>query len=307
MPSPDLAPLSPRGLQRNAGLLALAISLALHGGALAGLVLLRQPAPPQTIAVTTVALVSAGPVAAIEITAAEVTAAEVTAVGGSSALGQVSAPPSPANVVRAPQASDARPAIQALAVPAAEPRPVQRPGPERPEAPSGQPKAGSSRSSSVDVSLAVEEQSVAQPPAPRRKPRNAALTGERLPTDRVPIGRALSDGGGAGSGGRPDAPHPDAQPPEDQPKYSGGGLSNAPPPYPYLARRRGQEGRVVLLVQVSAAGDALAVRLRDSSGHRLLDQAALEAVKAWRFIPASRLGRPVAGSVAVPVSFKLAD
>ena len=63
----------------------------------------------------------------------------------------------------------------------------------------------------------------------------------------------------------------------------------------------------MLLVQVSAAGDALAVRLRDSSGHRLLDQAALEAVKAWRFIPASRLGRPVAGSVAVPVSFKLAD
>ncbi len=91
------------------------------------------------------------------------------------------------------------------------------------------------------------------------------------------------------------------------PKYSGGGLSNAAPRYPYLARRRGQEGRVVLRVQVTADGEAAAVQLRQSSGYRLLDKAAVEAAKTWRFVPARRGGIAVAGSVEVPVSFKLRD
>lgn len=88
-------------------------------------------------------------------------------------------------------------------------------------------------------------------------------------------------------------------------RYAGAGLSNAPPRYPYLARRRGQEGRVVLRVQVTAGGDPAEVQVRWSSGYRLLDDAAIRAVKAWRFSPASRGGISVASSVDVPVSFKL--
>ncbi len=91
------------------------------------------------------------------------------------------------------------------------------------------------------------------------------------------------------------------------PQYSGSGLFNAPPRYPFLARRRGQEGRVVLRAQVTANGDPETVRVRQSSGFRLLDAAAVAAVKAWRFVPASRGGIPVAGSVEVPISFKLTD
>ena len=65
---------------------------------------------------------------------------------------------------------------------------------------------------------------------------------------------------------------------------------------------------VECLVQISAAGKAVAVRLKESSVHRLLDDAAaLEAVKSWHFVPASRAGRPLAGSVAVPISFRLDD
>lgn len=60
-------------------------------------------------------------------------------------------------------------------------------------------------------------------------------------------------------------------------------------------------------MQVTADGAAAAVRLRQSSGYRLLDEAAVEAVKKWRFVPAIRAGAPVAGSVDVPVSFKLTD
>lgn len=91
------------------------------------------------------------------------------------------------------------------------------------------------------------------------------------------------------------------------PRYSGAGLSNAPPRYPHLARRRGQEGRVVLRVEVSADGEAAAVRIQRSSGHRLLDAAAIEAVRGWRFLPAKRAGTSVAGVLDVPVSFKLTE
>ncbi|MCY4237514.1 MAG: TonB family protein [Rhodospirillaceae bacterium] len=91
------------------------------------------------------------------------------------------------------------------------------------------------------------------------------------------------------------------------PRYAGRGLANAPPRYPYLARRSGQEGRAVLRVTVTPDGAAAAVRLHESSGYRLLDKAAIKAIKAWRFIPAKRGGIPVAGSVDVPISFKLTD
>ncbi len=89
--------------------------------------------------------------------------------------------------------------------------------------------------------------------------------------------------------------------------HAGRGLVNAPPRYPYLARRRGQEGRAVLRVTVTPNGEAAFVRLHESSGYRLLDEAAVKAVREWHFIPAKRRGVPVAGSVDVPISFKLTD
>lgn len=91
------------------------------------------------------------------------------------------------------------------------------------------------------------------------------------------------------------------------PRFGGARLSNPPPRYPYLARRRGQEGRVILRVRVSAAGHAEAVLIRQSSGYRILDKAAVKAVRKWRFAPALKGGGSVAGSVDVPVSFKLTD
>ena len=91
------------------------------------------------------------------------------------------------------------------------------------------------------------------------------------------------------------------------PRFEGAGLANPLPRYPYLARRHGQEGRVVLRVLVTAAGDAKAVFIRRSSGYRLLDEAALKAVGTWRFVPARKADMPVVGAVDVPVSFRLTE
>lgn len=81
---------------------------------------------------------------------------------------------------------------------------------------------------------------------------------------------------------------------------------DAPPPrYPRRAQRRGQQGTVVLRVHVDARGVPGQVDIVDGSGSRDLDRAALEAVRRWRFAPAVRDGRPVDGTVQVPIDFTL--
>ncbi|MDB5410104.1 MAG: TonB family protein [Rhodospirillales bacterium] len=87
-----------------------------------------------------------------------------------------------------------------------------------------------------------------------------------------------------------------------------GNLSrNRKPDYPAEARRRGQQGRALLRVEVSAAGAATDVRLVASSGYPVLDEAALTAVREWRFDPATVDSRPVEGAVEVPIRFRLDD
>ena len=43
------------------------------------------------------------------------------------------------------------------------------------------------------------------------------------------------------------------------------------------------------------------------SGHAALDEAALAAVRVWRFVPAMRGGFPVAAVAEVPIRFTLTD
>jgi protein TonB len=80
---------------------------------------------------------------------------------------------------------------------------------------------------------------------------------------------------------------------------------NPAPPYPGPARRRGHEGTVYLAVEVLAGGTTGRIRVERSSGHPILDDAALQAVREWRFEPAMKNGIPVASWVEVPIRFVL--
>jgi len=80
---------------------------------------------------------------------------------------------------------------------------------------------------------------------------------------------------------------------------------NPAPPYPGPARRRGHEGTVLLAVEVLAEGATGKIRVERSSGHPLLDDAALQAVREWRFEPAMKNGTPVPSWVEVPIRFVL--
>ncbi|MGB0126250.1 MAG: energy transducer TonB, partial [Rhodocyclaceae bacterium] len=79
------------------------------------------------------------------------------------------------------------------------------------------------------------------------------------------------------------------------------------PVYPALARRMGEEGRVVLRVHVDPNGRPGSIAIRTSSGSERLDQAATAAVARWRFVPARRGDTAVSASVLVPIVFNLTE
>jgi protein TonB len=79
-----------------------------------------------------------------------------------------------------------------------------------------------------------------------------------------------------------------------------------PPPYPGAALRRKLTGTVKLRIHVDAAGLPLEVSVEESSGHELLDQAAVKTVRTrWRFVPALRDGVPIEAWALVPIEFVL--
>lgn len=82
-------------------------------------------------------------------------------------------------------------------------------------------------------------------------------------------------------------------------------LHNPEPRYPRQARRRGLQGEVVLEVQILANGQPGDIDIVAGSGHALLDQAALAALRGWRFQPARQGGRAVSATLHVPVRFEL--
>jgi protein TonB len=79
------------------------------------------------------------------------------------------------------------------------------------------------------------------------------------------------------------------------------------PQYPDSARREGKEGRVLLRVLVDEKGRTKAIEVNQSSGHDLLDRAATEAIKKWRFVPARAGTKPVETWVKVPIEFQLSN
>ena len=86
-----------------------------------------------------------------------------------------------------------------------------------------------------------------------------------------------------------------------------GYLRNPAPVYPLLARQRGDEGLVVLSAEVLPTGRCGQLSVLSSSGARLLDEAALKAVRQWQFKPAKRGGQSVAVRVEIPIRFQLIE
>lgn len=100
-------------------------------------------------------------------------------------------------------------------------------------------------------------------------------------------------------------PAPAAPAPVLPPDFNADYLENPPPVYPALSRRIGEQGKVMLRVLVSAKGTTDKVELRATSGSSRLDDAALDAVRHWRFVPARQGDQAVAAWVLIPITFSL--
>jgi protein TonB len=84
-------------------------------------------------------------------------------------------------------------------------------------------------------------------------------------------------------------------------------VETRPPVYPPRCLRMGIEGTVRVRVLVGENGRVQEVTVGKSSGDAALDEAAMEAVRHWRFEPAKRDGVPVRAWAVVPIEFKLID
>ena len=92
---------------------------------------------------------------------------------------------------------------------------------------------------------------------------------------------------------------------DQPPRYKLGSGTTPYPPYPMVARRNGYQGRVVVRLAVAPDGRATDAQVLESSGHDVLDQSAVDTLKGWKLEPALSGGKPVPGSVNVPVRFRL--
>ena len=77
------------------------------------------------------------------------------------------------------------------------------------------------------------------------------------------------------------------------------------PSYPDLARQAGIEGTVLLRVLVSEDGKVMSANVLQSDVTPMMEKAAVEAAKQFRFKPAKQRTVPVKATMMVPIRFKL--
>lgn len=148
----------------------------------------------------------------------------------------------------------------------------------------------------------VPKPAAQQKPVPRKTTKQ--VTPRRRPAVTPPVQAVKPEPAGKVAALQPAAPAPAVtQPPLTRnPVFKG---ERTPPVYPKRALRLRQEGDVVLHVLLDETGGQQKLRVAKASGYPLLDDAAVKAVRQWRFQPVQRAGKVIASWVEVPVSFRI--
>ncbi|MEK9815818.1 MAG: energy transducer TonB [Limnobacter sp.] len=181
-------------------------------------------------------------------------------------------PPSVVGVLVAPEPEPAPPPPKPVPPPPKpEPKPVPTPKPVAKPTPKPTPKPEPVR----EVAQEPVQQAAPTPPAPPSAPVQQAT------------------------------PAPEAPAPVTPPRTDAAHLNNPAPQYPALSRRLGEQGRVMLDVYILPDGSVGEIKLNRSSGFPRLDNAALQAVKTWKYVPAKRGDKPIPFWYVQPVSFVL--
>lgn len=219
-----------------------------------------------------VSLIHAGLIAAVWIQAP---AAKLSSLAAPTVEGVLIAMPEPEEVPSSP---------------VVETPPPPPPPPKKPEAPKKpipkpvvQPKPQPVKPPPVETKVAPPENAMT-PPTPPPAPAPAPT---QVPAS-VPV-----------------TPEPQ-QEPVQEPQVDASRMKSLAPKYPRLSRRLREQGTVLLEMLVLPDGSVAELRVKTSSGFERLDQAALDAVKSWRFFPARRGGEAIAYRYVQPIAFSLA-
>ena len=89
--------------------------------------------------------------------------------------------------------------------------------------------------------------------------------------------------------------------------YKIGSAKNPHPTYPLIARKKGWEGRVLIQAEIDREGNVSKIRVLESSGFKVLDNASLETLKKWKFTPAKIGNKFVDDTVNIPVKFLITN
>jgi len=217
------------------------------------------------------------------------------------------APPVAENpVAEAPQAPPIVPApVPDAALPAPLPEaPALVPPPETAAAAAEPPPDATQRQAEADPLPTPPLPPEAAPPA-ETPPQRAAV--QPMPPRLPPAPRGGGVNLGAGIGAMADARLGAEAIGAVVPPTAEGGQRNEPPDYPPESRRRGEEGSVRVSLRVGPDGRVQMAEVIESSGHPALDRAALEAVRRWRFRPATQAGLPLAATMQTAVHFRLTE
>lgn len=136
-------------------------------------------------------------------------------------------------------------------------------------------------------------------------PRQAASQSPVLPMSEAVLLTALTDPVAAGHPSFGATAAVSATAKVVQPSSTADYLNNPPPLYPRVSKRLGEQGTVDIGVLINAEGRAEKTEIRTSSGYPRLDNTALSAVQAWRFVPGQRNGVAEAMWFTVPIRFVL--
>ena len=176
--------------------------------------------------------------------------------------------------------------------------PTVRPPSPPPPPTSAPPKA--------DAAVPLEAPDHISEPATESRPADSGVVGA---LDVPATTRGLSEFGLLGSMAPPPAPPP-PPPAQVKPVRVGRGIRepkkivHVAPEYPELARRAHVEGVVILEAVLDASGQVQSVKVLRSSP--LLDEAAIRAVRLWRYTPTELNGVPVPVLMTITVQFTLA-
>jgi protein TonB len=164
--------------------------------------------------------------------------------------------------------------------------------------PQSQPEIIEPSIQGILIAAPKKEEVIPIPPPPPKPPEKKPEEPKKKPLPKAPPSeRAIK------------APEPEPLPPVEEvkeeppaeatpepvvpPSADAQEVNNPAPAYPAISKKLKEEGTVLLTILVTKEGRVAEAQIKTSSGHKRLDDAAIRAIKRWKFNPATQAGKPI--------------